>query len=171
MLRTATRPTAAELFEEFAPQVHAYLWRRAGQEADDLLGEVFTVVVRRIDDFSLGDAGALPWLYAIAYRVLGAEIRQQSRRELLVAALAGRSTLDDPWPDVDSRVDAGGQRALISHGLADLSDEDREVLLLVACEGLSPAEAAEALNIPAGTARSRLHRARTQLRPTFEEQQ
>ncbi len=48
--------------------------------------------------------------------------------------------------------------------MAALADEDREVLLLVAWEQLTPAEAAVVLDIPQGTARSRLHRARAQLR-------
>jgi RNA polymerase sigma-70 factor (ECF subfamily) len=55
----------------------------------------------------------------------------------------------------------------MQQALAALSEADREVLLLVAWEDLSPAEAAYALGIPQGTARSRLHRARVALRPTL----
>jgi RNA polymerase sigma-70 factor (ECF subfamily) len=73
----------------------------------------------------------------------------------------------DPWPDADSRIDAATQRDALGHALAMLSEDDREVLLLVTWEQLSPAEAAVALAIPPGTARSRLHRARALLRETF----
>ncbi len=53
--------------------------------------------------------------------------------------------------------------------LAEIAAGDRDVLLLVACAGLSPDEVGQALGIPAGTARSRLHRARKQIRATLGE--
>jgi RNA polymerase sigma-70 factor (ECF subfamily) len=53
--------------------------------------------------------------------------------------------------------------------LAELSGDDREVLLLVTWEGLAPAEVAAALGIPQGTARSRLHRARVTLRQILQD--
>ena len=64
----------------------------------------------------------------------------------------------------DARVDAQSQRRLLASALAQVCDADREVLLLVAWAGLTSGEAGEALGIPAGTARSRLHRARKQVR-------
>ena len=65
---------------------------------------------------------------------------------------------------VDDRLDARRTVSALTQALAALTDEDREVLLLVAWEQLTPAQVAVALDIPQGTARSRLHRARAQLR-------
>jgi RNA polymerase sigma factor (sigma-70 family) len=61
---------------------------------------------------------------------------------------------------VDGRLDAQAQRGRLAAALLEIADRDREVLLLVAWAQLTCEEAAQALGIPAGTARSRLHRAR-----------
>ncbi|MET8412398.1 sigma factor-like helix-turn-helix DNA-binding protein [Streptomyces sp. NPDC005195] len=62
------------------------------------------------------------------------------------------------------RLDAAALAPALRHALAELPDEEREVMLLVSWEQLTPAEAAAAVGVPAGTARSRLHRARGRLR-------
>lgn len=64
------------------------------------------------------------------------------------------------WDAVDARLDASGQREGLRSALDALSPAEREVLLLVAWEHLTVSEAAEALDITAVAARSRLHRAR-----------
>jgi DNA-directed RNA polymerase specialized sigma24 family protein len=70
---------------------------------------------------------------------------------------------------VDTRLDAAAQLAGLRRALGRLTEADREVLLLVSWEGLTPAEAAVAVGIPPGTARSRLHRARTVMRQLLED--
>ncbi|MCG7526648.1 RNA polymerase sigma factor, partial [Streptomyces sp. OfavH-34-F] len=70
----------------------------------------------------------------------------------------------DPWQAVDQRLDAAAVAPELRRELAELPSIERELLLLVAWEQLTPAEAAAAVGIPAGTARSRLHRARARLR-------
>jgi RNA polymerase sigma-70 factor (ECF subfamily) len=62
------------------------------------------------------------------------------------------------------RVDARSVRGRLAAALAGIAPRDRDVLLLVAWAGLSGEEAAQALGIPPGTARSRLHRARKKVR-------
>jgi RNA polymerase sigma factor (sigma-70 family) len=138
------------------PAIHAYLVRRTGhQGADDLFGEVWlrAYAARATYDVRLGDP--LPWLYGIARNVLRAHWRFRDRREAALHAVTA-----DPWADADDRLDAGTQLKDLHHALQRLSAEEREVLLLVAWERLTPAEVARALDIPQGTARSRLHRAR-----------
>lgn len=65
---------------------------------------------------------------------------------------------------IEGRVDAESTRGLLAAALVAIPAKDRDVLLLVAWAGLSGEEAARALGIPAGTARSRLHRARKKVR-------
>jgi RNA polymerase sigma factor (sigma-70 family) len=75
----------------------------------------------------------------------------------------------DPWDDVIDRLDsaaAARTREMVG-AVCALPPEEREVLLLVAWEQLTPAQAALVLGIPPGTARSRLHRARAALRPVL----
>jgi RNA polymerase sigma-70 factor (ECF subfamily) len=67
----------------------------------------------------------------------------------------------DPWSDADARLDAARQWPALRAAIGNLCPEDRDVLLLFAWEHLRPAEIAVCLGIPQGTARWRLHRARS----------
>lgn len=144
------------LYERHAPAVFRYLARRAGPSAaEDLLSEVFIAALDGRTRVVAHDSGsALPWLYGIAMNVLRRHFRQGAAQ--WVAA-------EDPgmdWDAVDARLDAEAKRGQLRSALNVLSAGDRELLLLVAWEGLTPAEAAEVLGIGKVAARSRLHRAR-----------
>jgi RNA polymerase sigma-70 factor (ECF subfamily) len=155
------------LFWCHGPAVHSYLSRRAGhQQADDLLEEVWVRAFRCRDRYD-DRLPALAWLYGIARNVLLGHFRSQ---QSIAAADTGRGQPGepDPWDAVDDRLDARRTVSGLTEVLAALSDEDREVLLLVAWEQLTSAEVAVVLDIPPGTARSRLHRARVQLRGYLE---
>ncbi|GAA1596070.1 hypothetical protein GCM10009804_60770 [Kribbella hippodromi] len=72
-------------------------------------------------------------------------------------------TAGTDWSAVDARLDAVAAGNALRDALMALPEVERELLLLVAWEELSPSDAARVLGIPAGTARSRLHRARERL--------
>lgn len=144
---------------EYLPLVHRYFRRRAAHDdADDLTAEVFAIAWRRRED--VPSEAVLPWLYRTAGFVLANHRR--ARTELAagdaseVAALAPQDGPADP-----------AETAIASAGLqqvwASLSDRDREVLLLVAWEGLNGRELAEALGISVGGAGAALFRARQAL--------
>lgn len=136
--------------------IHAYLSRRAGRHAaDDLLAEVWLRAFRSRHSYDPASGNLRPWLYGIAGNTLKAHWGVQGRRAVLVAERGG-----DPWAEVDDRLDAQRLAPQLARALSQLDSDDRELLLLVAWEQLTPAEAAVALDIPQGTARSRLHRAR-----------
>jgi RNA polymerase sigma factor (sigma-70 family) len=144
------------LYERHARAVFRYLARRAGPPAaEDLLSEVFITALSASARVVAHDSGsALPWLYGIALNVLRAHLRRQPP-----AAGAARD-LGVDWDAVDDRLDALAERGRLRTALHGLADADRELLLLVAWEGLGPAEAAAVLGISQVAARSRLHRAR-----------
>lgn len=143
------------LYERHARSVHRYLARRVGSvAADDLLGDVFVAAVEaRLRVRPHPSGSALPWLYGIAGNIV-----RTSRRKVPGPVPAETSSFD--WDAVDDRLDATARRTELRAALAELTDAERELLLLVAWEGLSPAEAGEALGLTAVAARSRLHRAR-----------
>jgi len=143
--------------------IHAYLRRRtASGVADDLLADVWLAAfsARSTYDPTLGSVRG--WLFGVARHSLLAHYRRAMRRPVAdpAGALAG---VVDEWDAVDARLDAAAAAAQLRGGLAALPHVERELLLLVAWEQLTPAEAARVLDIPAGTARSRLHRARQRM--------
>jgi RNA polymerase sigma factor (sigma-70 family) len=144
------------LYERHAPAVFRYLARRAGPAvAEDLLSEVFTAALDARGRVAAHHSGsALPWLYGIALNVLRRYFRHRQPGHVAEPG----AVMD--WDAVDARLDAEAQRRRLRGALGTLSDADRELLLLVAWEGLTPAEAATALGISRVAARSRLHRAR-----------
>ena len=145
-----------ELYERHAPAVFRYLARRASPAAaEDLLSEVFIAALNARKRVVAHPSGsALPWLYGIAMNVL----RHYFRRTHPAGPAEQEVGMD--WDAVDARLDAEAQRRRLRIALCALSEPDRELLLLVAWEGLTSSEAAEALGISKVAARSRLHRAR-----------
>lgn len=147
--------TFMEQFWHHGPAVHAYLSRRAGRQgADDLFGEVWTRAFAARASYDHRGPDPRPWLYGIARNTLRAHWRHRQPEHALGEVTA------DPFDEADGRLDAQSRLTELRRGLALLTEDEREVLLLVAWERLTPAEAAAVLEIPPGTARSRLHRAR-----------
>ncbi|MFE4416413.1 RNA polymerase sigma factor [Streptomyces sp. NPDC056821] len=147
------------LVEKYSPALHGYFARRVPGASDDLLAEAWlqAFAARRTFDASRGSARG--WLFGVARNVLAGHVRRTGRHTTAPAPAAS-----DPWQAVDQRLDAAALAPALRKALADLPAEERELMLLVAWEQLTPTEAAAAVGIPAGTARSRLHRARGRLR-------
>jgi RNA polymerase sigma-70 factor (ECF subfamily) len=152
-----------QVFDRHGRAVHAYLVRRAGlQVADDVFDEVWLQAFASRAHFDERCPDARPWLYGIARNVLRSHFRARAR-----VAPGNAHATPDAFDEADTRVDAARHRPALRAALAALPDQDREVLLLVAWEGLTPAEAAASLGIPQGTARWRLHRARAAAQRTL----
>lgn len=155
----------AVIFDRYAGQVHRYAARRLGPAAaDDIVADVFLIAFRRRSRYDTSRASARPWLYGIATNLISLHRRSEVR---MYRALA-RTGLDPVVePDADRVADsvsaaAAGQQ--LATALAQLSTGDRHTLLLVAWADLSYEEVATALDIPIGTVKSRLHRARATVR-------
>lgn len=129
--------------------MRAYARRRIGRSAaDDTVSEVFATAWRRLEDVP---ADALPWLLACA-RLVVAHQRRRARRD---SALVGRLEANASVPITSDRT--------LAQALAELSETDRELLLLIAWEGLEPAQAAKTLGCSRNALAVRLHRARKRL--------
>ena len=156
------------LFQRHAPRVQRYVVRRLGADAaDDIVAETFLLAFRQRAGFDVTRGDALPWLYGIATNLLGRHRRNEIR---LYKALArtGTDPVTAPFTDqVDERVTATAASRRLASALAGLSAAYRDALLLVAWGGLSYEETATALDVPVGTVRSRISRARADLRRTL----
>ncbi len=147
--------------EEHGPDIHAYLSRRTvGGVADDLLGDVWVAAYGGRSGYDPERGTPRAWLYGVARHVLHGYYRKQRLR---VGRFLGIDRSTDETAAVDARLDAAALGPALRAGLRELPDVERELLLLVAWENLTPTEAAQVLGIPPGTARSRLHRARTRM--------
>jgi RNA polymerase sigma-70 factor (ECF subfamily) len=144
------------VFDAHFRAVLAYALRRAGHaEAEDAVAETFLVAWRRLDEVP---EDPRPWLLGTARRVLANQRRAAGRRTALGERLAReREVLVETFHDPP-----------IVRALGRLSESDRELLLLVAWEGLSTEQAAEALGCSRAALKVRLHRARRRLRAELE---
>lgn len=148
------------LYREHATAVRAYALRRTDPTtADDVCAEVWAIAWRRLDEIP---EDPLPWLLGVARRVLANQRRGRQRTAALRERLAGQTHVWTPAPDIPS------DRTLAA-ALAQLRPLDREALMLIAWEELSPKQAAAALGIRPGTFAVRLHRARTRLAAALRE--
>lgn len=148
------------LYAKHSATVKAYALRRAdAATADDVVAEVFVVCWRRFDEIP---PDPLPWLLGIARRVLSTERRGEQRRVALRVRLS--ENVDEP-ENVGGPIHTGRtvEDPVLGDALARLSENDRELLLLIAWDGLSPTEAAAVLGVKPATARVRLLRARRRL--------
>jgi RNA polymerase sigma factor (sigma-70 family) len=160
-----------ELFERHALELHRFLSRRLGDLADDLLGELFAIAFERRAFYRVELADARPWLYGIAANLVRRHHRAEATRYRALARVPFAIVSLDSSPEAVASADAAAVRPRLANALAALKAADRDVLLLLAWGQLDQAEVAAALGIPLGTVRSRLHRARQQLRPLLDDLQ
>ncbi len=159
-MHTPTRAETGELsfraaFGATYADVQRYARRRVGPtDAPDVIAETYLIAWRRWADCPAPDR-PLPWLYAIAGKVILNHTRGQRRRHRLIERLTHRRVAVLPGPELpDPELHAA---------LARLSADDRELLRLIAWEQLSHAEIAEVLGCSPNAVAIRAHRARKRL--------
>ncbi|MFF0778290.1 RNA polymerase sigma factor [Streptomyces sp. NPDC003720] len=157
----------AVIFDRYADDIHRYIARRLGSDtADDLMAETFVIAFQRRRRYDPAIPHARPWLYGIATKLIGRHRRHEARRLRAlsrVASLAPGTEHDGSEDGVAERL-SGNSHSALAGALAGLPARYRDVLLVIAWGELNYEEAAQALGVPVGTVRSRLHRARARLR-------
>ena len=152
-----------ELYEELAPRLHRFAlrWTHSGSTADDVVQQTLLQMHGARHRFVRG-AAVVPWAYAIARRILVDLTRRGAREELRPDDARG----EEPAPTASPEEALHGRRleAEARRDLALLPTGWRESFELVRFEGLSVAEAAEALGITQGMVKIRTHRASAALR-------
>ncbi|MFC7586334.1 RNA polymerase sigma factor [Nonomuraea antimicrobica] len=155
----------AALFHRHFSAIHGYAERRLSRPlADDIAAETFLIAFDRRDTYDLSRSDARPWLYGIASNLISRHHRTEIRQYRALARTAANEVGEDHSGRVADALDALAARGPLAAALAGLPAGDRDVLLLVAWAELTSDEVGRALGVPAGTVRSRLHRARTKIR-------
>jgi RNA polymerase sigma-70 factor (ECF subfamily) len=146
------------LHDKTYPDLLRFVERRvAASEAEDVVSTVFLTAWRRLDDLP---EDARPWLFAVARNTMANQARGWSRRRALDVRMVSEEEYAGV-PDAAFRID-------LLRAWATLSAADREVLALVAFDGLAAEEAATVLGCRRSTFAMRLSRARQRLRHAFE---
>jgi RNA polymerase sigma-70 factor, ECF subfamily len=160
-----------ELFVRHMNAVYNHCFRRTGSwaAAEDLTSVVFLEAWRKRRDVRLAGQSILPWLLAVANNATRNADRSLRRHHRLLARLPEPAAVPDIAEDAARRADDERAMRRILAELRTLGEPERGVIALVDWAGLSYAEAATALGIPVGTVRSRLARAREQLRDRLAE--
>jgi RNA polymerase sigma-70 factor (ECF subfamily) len=154
----------SDLYRDHARELLGYALRRSADpdDAADVVAETFLIAWRRLGEVPLYGEGRL-WLYGTARHVLSNQGRGARRRDRLTERL--REELRQQLPA--HRTQEGSP---FLEALAGLREADRELLMLIGWEELTPTEAARALGISPRAARTRLHRARRRLRAQLAKQ-
>lgn len=155
-----------ELFETYASRLYAYARRHAApSEAEDLVSEAFTTLLRRsAGGVAMDGSDAFAWLVGTVRKLAANERRRGDTRERY-----WREAVRTFWhhSHASSPEDTVAERERCLSALAQLADTDREVLLLLAWDGLTADQAAQVLGISRNALGVRLHRARQRLQHAF----
>jgi RNA polymerase sigma-70 factor (ECF subfamily) len=156
-----------QLYDRHAQAIYAFLYRRTGSwsDAEDLTSTVFLHAWRRRAEVVLDRDSALPWLLRTADYTVRNEWRAKLRyRRAVAAAHVLVDHVRDHADDVAGRLDDDRRIQQAQASLKHLPKHEREIVELCIWAGLDQQAAAVALDVPLGTVKSRLSRARKHLR-------
>ena len=167
-LRAGDRRAFEELVRIQQHRVYGLALRMLGNpaEAQDVAQEAFLRAHRGLAEFR-GEARLSTWLYAIVSHLCLSRLASSERR----LTRDGEETLSriaDARPGPDQALEQGELEEALHRAIGELPEERRIVVVLRDVEGLAYEEIAEVLDLPLGTVRSRLHRARLDLKEKLE---
>lgn len=152
-----------ELFDRHHVAVRAFAVRLVANraDADDLVQETFLTASRAAGTFEASES-AKPFLLGIAAQLARRKRRSFARLRTMLESFGKVPSGPRPSPEDDAATNQ--HAAIVDEAIAALSDDHREVFLMVELGGVSGVDAAKALGVPAGTAWRRLHEARAEVR-------
>jgi RNA polymerase sigma factor (sigma-70 family) len=155
----------AMLFRRYAAGLGRYVTRRLGPDlAQDIVAETFLAAFRQRGGYDTSRQCARPWLYGIAANLIRRHYRDEERMLRALERTGIDPVAESAADHVEARLAADATSRAVAAALASLSPGQRDVVLLVTWAELTYDQVAEALGIPEGTVRSRMNRARLQLR-------
>jgi RNA polymerase sigma-70 factor (ECF subfamily) len=165
--RSGDAESFGELVRRYQDRLFPTLLRLTGsaEDARDLLQDAFLRAFEKLDKFH-GDSSFYTWVYRIAVNLT---LSDRRRRRLPVRAFLDRGDASEPSGDSaltePSRpLEQAERDAFVQSALLALPADHRAVVVMKDLDGMRYEEIADALGIPVGTVRSRLHRARADLR-------
>lgn len=179
--RTSSQSGAAAEFDQlFRPHVPAlyrcaYRWTGTVERAEDLVQELLIRLYPRLDELKALDR-VRPWALRVMYRIFVDQLRRERSSPVQLAADLGdpaEEDANDPLADTDAAdpsylLERHLTQERVVAAWSRLVEEHRTVLSMHDIEGYSLVELAEMMEVPVGTLKSRLHRARARLRELLQ---
>lgn len=164
--RSILEPAVFEtLYARHATSVYRYAAQRLGDHAaDDVMSETFLVAFDRRAAYDVTVQSARPWLLGIATRLIRRHARVEAVAWKGMSADLAAQVAPDFIEQAGARIDAERLTRRLKKAFRRLPAADRDTLLLYAWGDLDYASIAQAMQVPVGTVRSRLNRARRKLR-------
>ncbi len=164
----------SEFLEKHAPLVYNLALRLVGNasDAEDLAQDALLRALKALPDFR-GESSLSTWVYRITINTWKNRVRSEKRRGLWkmvsLNLFTGEESEEEPAfkaeePPLDAGLESAEKGALVQKALLELDDDSRAVIVLREIEGQSYQDIAAALEIPEGTVKSRLSRARDALK-------
>jgi RNA polymerase sigma factor (sigma-70 family) len=167
-VRTGDDRAFRELFARYAGVSHALAFRlvRQAQVAEEIVQEAFLAVWRSPERYDGSRGSVRAWLMGtVHHRAVDAVRREQAqRRRADQAAALGPRFAEDATDDVLSAIDLPRERRLVRKALAELPNEQRDVIQQMYFDGMSQSQIAERTGLPLGTVKSRTLLAMRRLR-------
>jgi RNA polymerase sigma-70 factor (ECF subfamily) len=155
------------VFERHFGPILRYLRRRLDdRQAEEVAAQTFFVAFDERGRFDRGRADARPWLFGIATNIARRHRRGEVRELRAIVALGAEAATSSDGSE--ARIDAERMRGTLARCLADLPAEESDVLYLLVWAELDQPEIATALDVPLGTVKSRLSRARKRVRDALD---
>ncbi len=163
---SGTERAFVAIFDRYRARIFRAAFRKTNSVADaeEVVAIVFFEAWRLRKRVRIVDGSLLPWLLTVASNVTSNLGRSHRRYARMLARLPPPEQHDDHSTWVEQRIEHRAKTRALSAALATLSPGDRAVVDLCLIEELTMSDAATALNVPVGTVKSRLNRARRQLR-------
>jgi RNA polymerase sigma-70 factor (ECF subfamily) len=155
----------AALFDRHRDRVFGQALRllRTPHDAEDVTAMVFLEAWRRRETVRVVEGSIVAWLLVTTNNVIRNQSRSTRRYRSALAKLSHPEPQPDHGPDVDDVMDNTERTRVVREAFASLSAHDQDVITLCVIEELPLAEAAAVLNVPVGTVKSRLSRAKRRL--------
>jgi RNA polymerase sigma-70 factor (ECF subfamily) len=160
------RRAGGELIRRHIPALHRFFVNKvsASSDVEELVQRTFTACVEGIDGFR-GDASFRTWMFVIARNVLGMWIRGRTQATVDL----GTASIADLGVGPSTALAAGRERKQLLHALRRIALEQQIILELYYWDELSAAEIGAVFEIPEGTARGRIRKAKLELRAVLDE--
>lgn len=163
---TGTERSFGVVFDRYRTRVFrkAYAQLKSVHDAEDVVAVVFLEAWRNRAKVRIVDGSVLPWLLSVTSHVLLNHNRSSRRWRRLIAALPEPGEHADHADEVLDRADHSAKLRAVYEAMTTLSGQERSIIDLCVLEELPVATVSAVLDIPVGTVKSKLHRAREKIR-------